>query len=151
MEPIRAGGCQCGAIRYEIAGAPTVVYTCHCRECQRQSGSAFAMAMVVPRDRFRITRGTPKSFARTAESGRRVVGWFCPDCGTRLYHTPGELGQNCNVKPGTLDDTSWLRPSVHCWTRSRQPWVVLAADAATYETQPEDRSWLLPPTTEPPA
>lgn len=144
MVPTRSGGCQCGAVRYEFSGEPTVVYACHCQECQRQSGSAFAMALVVPYERFRITRGEPRSFARTGESGRTLLGWFCPECGTRLYHTPGQLAQNCNLKPGTLDDTSWLRPTVHVWTRSKQAWVEIPTDAVAHETQPVDRRWLLP-------
>lgn len=144
MISTRTGGCQCGGVRYEFSGEPTVIYACHCHECQRQSGSAFAMAMVVQRERFRITKGEPSSFERKAESGRILLGWFCPICGTRLYHTPGQLAQNCNIKPGTLDNTSWLCPAVHVWTRSKQPWVEIPEGAVVFETQPEDRSWLLP-------
>ncbi|HVC59895.1 MAG TPA: GFA family protein [Acetobacteraceae bacterium] len=138
----QSGGCQCGAVRYEITAAPTVVYVCHCRECQRQSGAAFAMAAVMPREQFRITRGEAVNSPRTGDSGRTMLCWFCGACGTRLYHSPAGLAQNCNLKPGTLDDTTWLRPSVHVWTRSRQPWVQIPPDATSFETQPEDRSWL---------
>ena len=144
MSEARRGGCQCGAIRYEITGPATVVYACHCRECQRQSGSAFAMALVVPAERFRLLEGVPKSFARAGESGRIVTGWFCPECGTRLYHTPGQLSGNINVKPGTLDNTSDLAPTVHVWTKSAQKWVQLPPGIARHETQPADRSWLRP-------
>jgi hypothetical protein len=60
----QSGGCQCGAIRYEITGSPVAVYACHCTECQKQSGSAFAMGAVIPQEHFRITEGKPKKFAR---------------------------------------------------------------------------------------
>ena len=142
---LRRGGCQCGAIRYEISVPPTVIYACHCLECQRQSGSAFGMAMVIPAEGFRLVEGEPKSLERTGESGRTMRCWFCFDCGTRLYHSPAKLGQNVNIKPGTLDDTAWLRPTVHVWTRSAQPWVQIPTDAIRHDTQPEDRSWLLAP------
>ena len=85
----QSGGCQCGAVRYEISGPPVVVYACHCTECQRQSGSAFAMAAVIPQEHFRITKGSPKMFARKTGPAKTMECWFCPDCGTRLYHMPG--------------------------------------------------------------
>lgn len=142
MSFLKTGGCQCGEVRYEITCEPTVVYTCHCTECQRQSGSAFAMAAVIPTEHFKLTRGAAKSFARTGESGRTMLCWFCPDCGTRLYHSPANLAQNCNIKPGTLDDTTWLKPTAHMWTRSAQHWVSIPEDGMVCETQPADRSWL---------
>ena len=138
------GGCQCGKVRYEISCDPIVVYACHCSECQRQSGSAFAMAAVFPRGHFRLTQGHLKNFSRTAESGRTLTCWFCGDCGTRIFHSPGNIDGNCNLKPGTLDNTSWLHPTVHVWTRSAQPWVIIPEDATKFKTQPADRSWLLP-------
>src|SRR5690348_6292420 len=134
----RSGGCQCGSVRYEIVGPPTTVYACHCTECQKQSGSAFAMAAVVPREKFRITKGTPEMFTRKTSPTKTMECWFCANCGTRLYHVPGGAAYpNCNIKPGTLDDTTWLVPTIHFWTRSAQKWVVIPEDAVCYETQPE--------------
>ena len=96
----QSGGCQCGAIRYEITGSPAAVYACHCTECQRQSGSAFAMAAVIPQQHFRITKGNPKMFARKTSPSKTMECWFCPDCGTRLYHVPGGAAYpNRNIKP----------------------------------------------------
>jgi len=142
----KMGGCQCGAIRYEISAPPITVYTCHCTECQRQSGSAFAMAAVIPGAHFHITRGSPARFTRNTGAGRTMECWFCADCGTRLYHQPGGASYpNRNLKPGTLDDTSWLAPSIHFWTRSAQPWVQIPAGATRYETQPDTLAWV-PPT-----
>jgi hypothetical protein len=95
----QGGGCQCGSIRYEISGPPTVVYACHCTECQRQSGAAFAMAAVIPQERFSITKGEPKLFARRTSLVKTMECWFCPDCGTRLYHVPGGAAYpNRNIK-----------------------------------------------------
>jgi hypothetical protein len=139
---LKVGGCQCGEVRYAITCEPTVIYACHCTECQRQSGSAFAMTAVIPAEHFALTQGTPKSFRRTGDSGRTMECWFCPTCGTRLYHAPANLAQNVNIKPGTLDDTSWVVPNAHMWTRSAQSWVTIPDGVMTCDTQPVDRSWL---------
>jgi hypothetical protein len=119
------GGCCCGGVRYAITGLPTALYCCHCKDCQRQSGSAFAMSMFVPRDALAITAGRPKSWRRRADSGRLMRCVFCADCGTRLYNEPESRPETVVVKPGTLDDTSWLDPAGEIWTASRQPWVPL--------------------------
>jgi hypothetical protein len=141
----QSGGCQCGAVRYEISGPPRVVYACHCTECQRQSGAAFAMAAVIPQEHFRILRGAPKMFVRRTSPTKTMECWFCAACGTRLYHRPGGADYpNYNIKPGTLDDTSWLGPTIHFWTRSAQPWVVIPEGATSYETQPPTLGWTGP-------
>ena len=146
----QTGGCQCGAVRYEITGPPEVVYACHCTECQRQSGSAFAMAAVIPQRHFRLTQGAPNMFARASGPAKTMECWFCPACGTRLYHMPeGTSYPNRNVKPGTLDDTSWLVPTIHFWTRSAQTWVVIPEGAVRYDTQPETLAWTSPRAGEP--
>jgi len=141
----QTGGCQCGASRYEISGPPAAVYACHCTECQKQSGSAFAMAAVIPQAHFRITKGTPKMYARQTSPSKTMECWFCGDCGTRLFHVPGGAGYpNRNIKPGPLDDKSWLTPAIHFWTRSAQSWVVFPEGVTRYETQPDTLAWVSP-------
>ncbi len=142
----QSGGCQCGAVRYEISGPPATVYACHCTECQRQSGSAFAMAAVIPEANFRLSKGSPRMYVRQTNPAKTMECWFCADCGTRLWHVPGGAAYpNRNIKPGTLDDTSWLMPAIHFWTRSAQKWVALPDDVVRYETQPETLAWVTPP------
>jgi len=136
MAEKRDGGCQCGAVRYRVNGKPVALTVCHCTECQRQSGSAFGMSLLVPEDGFQLLSGEPKIFTRAAESGRAVDCAFCPDCGTRVYHDPSGMQGIINVKPGTLDDRSWLAPAMHVWTKSRQAWVAIPEDVRTYDTQP---------------
>jgi len=131
-----AGGCQCGTIRYEFTGEPVQQVACHCTECQHQSGSAFGMTLVVNADDFRITQGKLKHYHSTSTTGRQELGAFCPECGNRIYHQPEWRKGRISIKPGTLDDTSWLKPHVHLWTRSKQPWVIIPADAEAHETQP---------------
>ncbi len=130
------GGCQCGTIRYEVAGAPKRVEVCHCSDCQRQSGSAFGMTMVVIEADFRLIKGNLKTYASKSAAGRAKLGAFCPECGTRIYHKPEWRKGMVSVKPGTLDDTSWLKPEMHLWTCSKQPWVIIQEGVEAYETQP---------------
>jgi hypothetical protein len=132
-----AGGCQCDACRYEVVAPPLTVYVCHCLDCQRQSTSGFGMSMPVPRTGLTQTRGEPRRWRRTAASGRSVVCAYCGDCGTRLFHAPERNDAIVNVKPGTLDDTSWLRPVGHLWTKRAQPWIVIPTDVLSYPSQPE--------------
>jgi hypothetical protein len=133
-----AGGCQCGQIRYEIRAEPLTLYACHCQECQKQSSSAFGMSMPVPRDAVVVLQGQPKQWMRVSDSGREVSCLFCDECGTRLCHNPARNSKITNVRPGTLDDTSWLNPIGNLWTRSSQKWVVMSEQMLNYETQPSD-------------
>jgi hypothetical protein len=137
-----AGGCQCGQIRYEIRAEPLTLYACHCKECQKQSSSAFGMSMPVARDAVILLKGQPKEWKRVSEGGREVSCLFCGNCGTRLFHNPARDPKITNVKPGTLDDTSGLSPVGHLWTRSSQGWVILNENLLNYETQPSDYSQL---------
>jgi hypothetical protein len=98
------------------------------------------MSAVIPQEHFRITRGEPKMFPRRTSQTKVMECWFCPDCGTRLYHMPGEAKRN--VKPGALDDTSWLKPTIHFWTRSAQTWVDIPDGDTRYETQPSSLPWI---------
>ena len=130
------GGCHCGEIRYRLTEAPKVTTVCHCRACQLQSGSAFGMSAIVRRDAFRLERGTVRTFERTAESGLRVTGAFCGTCGVRIYHDLERNPTTRNVKPGTLDDRSTLKPAIHVWTSSRQGWFELPEGVPCFERNP---------------
>jgi hypothetical protein len=132
------GGCPCGAIRYEVMSFPLLLYTCNCTNCQRTSGSAFALNMPVAAKDFHILQGRPKGWRRNSPSGADVTSWFCGDCGGRIYGERKERPQSINIRAGTLDDTTWLVPVAHMFMRSAQPWVLPAADAECYETGPND-------------
>lgn len=129
---------MCRRHRYRITALPITLYACHCTDCQTQSGSAFGLSMTVARTAFQMT-GEPDIAERPADSGRIVRARFCSGCGTRLYHEPSRAPETVNIKPGTLDDTSWVRPVGHLWLRSAQPWFSAPQDALTYDSQPEDR------------
>jgi hypothetical protein len=105
-------------------------------QCQRQSGSAFGMSCVVPKEAFHLLSGTLKTFIRSSDSGRPVVCAFCPECGTRIYHETRWLEGVLNIKPGTFDDTSFLRPTVQVWTAKRQEWVRSFSELRSFKGQP---------------
>ena len=135
---IHAGGCQCGAVRYEIGSDPVMVYACHCTICQRQSGSAFGMAVVFDGGTLTMKGDAPGHFIRQGH-GRRCRCYFCPQCGSRIYHqwftAEGDV-PFVNIKPGTLDDTRWLKPGCHVWTQHAQPWMRFLPDDIVFERQP---------------
>jgi hypothetical protein len=130
------GGCSCGAICYEIASFPLLLYTCNCTECQTASGSAFALNMPVTTKDFHILKGEPKGWRRPSPSGADVTSWFCRDCGARLYGEREGRPDSMTLRAGTLDDTSWLEPAAHFFMRSAQVWVRPAKDALCFEEQP---------------
>lgn len=142
------GGCHCGALRYELTQPPTLVYTCHCTDCQRLTGSAFSLGLLTATEAFSLTGGAPRPIQRIADSGRTLTRWVCPECGTSICNGPdlgpGLPGQRRVVRAGTLDDTSWLRPTVHFWTRSAQQWITFPESDRRFETQPETLDWLQP-------
>jgi hypothetical protein len=130
------GGCLCGSIRYAITEAPQLAYTCHCRDCQNLTSSAFSMAIVVRDKAFQLMGIEPRSLQAIADSGRIKTRWVCPDCGTWICGASTADTGLRRVRAGTLDDTSWLRPTAHFWTRTKQPWVELPKGDEVHETQP---------------
>lgn len=134
----REGGCQCGAIRYRLLEAPVALYTCHCRDCQKQSSSAFGMSLWVEPGSVAFSGKGPKMFSTRADSGNIKNCAFCGECGTRIYH---QLGARTvlSMRAGTLDDTSGLAPTCHIWIRSAQSWMVSLLDGETcFDTMPPD-------------
>jgi hypothetical protein len=105
-----------------LTAEPVRVVACHCKECQRQSGSAFGLSMLVKRDSLSVT-GPTKRFTRVADSGNPNTGVFCPECGVRIYHVPGYVQDMLVLKPGTLDDARRVRPGYFVWMKSAQGWV----------------------------
>jgi hypothetical protein len=129
-------------VRYEIDAEPDAVYVCHYTDCQRQSGSAFAMAIRIPRVNFRLLSGTLKKYVRTCDSGRTMDCYFCPECGTRIYHVAQRFPGYCSVKPGTLDDQRWVKPTHHLFVRSKMPWMQIPEGVVVAEGMTPDLRWL---------
>ena len=129
------GGCQCGRVRYTLTAEPLRTVMCHCKECQRQSGSAFCLSMIVPRESLKLT-GVLKEYTRIADSGNENTGYFCPECGVRIFQQIKGRDTVAVIKPGTLDDTSWLKPTDAVWLKRKQDWVSLPDWVQRADAQP---------------
>lgn len=137
-ETVHTGGCQCGAVRYEYTGKALRLVVCHCRECQKQSASAFGISVFVGRQQFRLTRGTPKFWSRPTDSGNTLECAFCPTCGSRLWHQRAGGAETLSIKGGSLDEAVDLGPAIHIWTSRKLPGLSLPPDAVQYPRQPDE-------------
>ena len=133
-----SGGCQCGALRYEVSAAPLMIYACHCTTCQTQTGSAFVVSATVAEDALTFTSGEPQRIEWSAASGNGRVGLFCGACGTRIANAGVPSIGIYSLRAGTLDDTSWVRPAGHTWMKSAQPWFRPDPDDVVTDEQPTD-------------
>ena len=130
---VRTGGCQCGAVRYELSGTPLKLYVCHCRDCQKQTASAFGISVIVRPADFRHLRGEVKSWTRMGDSGRRLRVMFCPVCGARVWHDRvGIDWPTLSIEGGSLDEPPDLSRAVHVWTLRKLPGVVIPEGAAHF-------------------
>lgn len=112
----RHGGCLCGAIRYRITGAPLISAVCHCRNCQRQGGSAFSVVCAVTDDNFQHS-GEMRIFVDRGESGLPVQRHFCPTCGSPIVSIAEALPGLTIVKAGTLDEPDFVQPTQEAYCR----------------------------------
>jgi hypothetical protein len=132
MEGSREGGCSCGEVRYRLASNPMFVHCCHCLNCQRQTGSAFVVNLLIEADRVELTAGEPRLVPVPRDDGSEQLVSRCPTCQvavSSLYTRPGIRF----VRAGTLDDPSWVEPDVHIYTRSKVPWVTLPATVPAFD------------------
>jgi hypothetical protein len=130
------GGCLCGTVRYECSAAPLFSLNCHCRDCQRETGSAFAPILAVLTAAFRLTQGTPQYFDVMADSGQTTRRAFCAACGSRLFGEPGSAPDLVTIRAGSLDDPSQFRPSLDIYTASAQPWDYLNPELPKFSKGP---------------
>ncbi|GAA4857013.1 GFA family protein [Luteimonas vadosa] len=128
------GGCTCRAVRYRLRSAPLVVHCCHCRWCQRETGSAFAINAMIETGRVERLQGEVETVPVPSESGKGQRIARCPDCRIALWsHYPGGGPEIAFVRVGTLDDPDALPPDIHIHVGSRQPWVALPEGARAFD------------------
>jgi hypothetical protein len=121
-----SGQCLCGQIKYELVNPPAMTGICHCKNCQRQAGSAFSTLGVVPKSDFKFTAGAPKLYEDSdTASGNTVQRYFCGNCGSPIYSALDAQPENIFLKTGTMDDTANFRPQFHAWCDTKQAWVAL--------------------------
>ena len=127
------GGCACGMVRYRLSSGPMFVHCCHCLHCQRQTGSAFVLNAIIETDRVELQGKRPTSTAVPTDSGRPHRIFRCPSCQIAVFSEYGGASALRFVRIGTLDDPTALKPDVHIFTRSKQPWVRLPDDVPAFE------------------
>lgn len=131
------GQCHCGSIAYEAEVEPDTIAICHCRDCQRQSGSAFRANVPAPAATFRLTKGEPKRYIKIAPSGARRVHAFCGECGGPVYSAAETNPTSYSLRTGALNQVDELgRPARQIWTQRRRPWTLCLDEVPAVDGQP---------------
>jgi hypothetical protein len=138
------GGCACAAVRYRMTSPPMAVHCCHCRDCQRQTGSAFVLNALIEAARVEVQTGAVVRSPMPTDSGRPHGIYRCSSCGTALWSEYGGLEKLRFMRVGTLDEPRALAPTVHIYTRSKHPWVRLPDGVPAFEDY-YDSSTVWPP------
>jgi hypothetical protein len=127
------GGCTCRHVRYRMTTGPMFVHCCHCRWCQRETGTAFALNALIEADRAQLLSGQVEVVDTPSNSGKGQLIARCRKCRIALWSNYGGAGDRIRfVRVGTLDEPDRLPPDIHIFTASKQPWVVLPQNALVF-------------------
>ena len=129
------GSCLCGNVAFEYTGDIADAAYCHCSDCRKTTGSAFNISIGLQADLFTISKGTPREYSKTADSGRQLTRHFCGDCGAPLYTSSSLQPEKIYVKAGALDDPGVVRPAYQSWTRSQVKWSKIPDDLPGFDTE----------------
>lgn len=132
MSVPREGGCTCGAVRYRLTSEPLIVHCCHCLNCQRQTGSAFVINLLIEADLVELLAGEPAPVDVPRDDGSVQRIFRCPSCQVAVFSNYGRPEIRF-VRGGTLDDPSGIAPDVHIYTRSKLPWITLTDSAPVFD------------------
>ena len=132
MSVSREGGCACGAVRYRLESDPLFVHCCHCLNCQRQTGSAFVINLLIEADRVEVLAGKPEPVDVPRDDGSKQPVFRCPTCQVALFSTYGRP-EVLFVRAGTLDEPSAVTPDVHIYTKSKVSWVTLPDSVPAFD------------------
>jgi hypothetical protein len=118
------GGCSCGGVRYRLTSEPLFIHCCHCLNCQRQTGSAFVINLLIEADRVELPAGEPEAVDVARDDGTMQRIFRCPTCRIAVFSTY-TYPYVYFIRGGTLDEPSAVEPDVHIFTKSKLPWVTL--------------------------
>lgn len=117
------GSCLCGQVSYSTTQSePTMMAVCHCTDCQKQTGTAFSVNVLVPTNTVTFEGSSLSQYVMDGKSGTSVIRNFCNNCGSPLSTELNAFGELSAIKAGTLDDSSWVKPGVQIWCDTAQPW-----------------------------
>ncbi len=133
--PQLTGGCLCGAVRYATSAEPLATFVCHCRDCQKFTGSAFGAMSVFPKEAVTIT-GTMKTFASVGGSGKSILRHFCPECGSSIAEEAGTAPGRMVLNVGTFDEPKSVAPVRENFCDDALPWVHLTGDMQRFAKRP---------------
>jgi hypothetical protein len=143
MEQNMEGGCTCHRVRYRLIGTPLIVHACHCRWCQRETGTEHALNALYEADRLVHTAAEPEIVATPSASGEGQKIARCPSCRVAVWSNYPQAGSTIRfVRVGTMDNPDFCLPDIHIYTSSKQPWVTLPPGAkAVPEFYEPDAVW----------
>jgi hypothetical protein len=133
--PQMTGGCLCGQVPYTADAEPAFAGVCHCTNCQKQSGGAFSIVIAIPQTALSI-QGTTRSYAAKGDSGKNNVLTFCPNCSSVITSEAEVMPGVSILRVGTLDDTSWVKPTMEIYCDSEQSWVELGGGMQRFPKMP---------------
>jgi hypothetical protein len=133
--PAIKGSCVCGQVTYTASADPVFTGVCHCTSCQKLSGSAFGVVIGLPGASVSIS-GTTRAFDATGDSGKPVHRRFCPECGSPIASDVDVMPGVIMLSAGTLDDPSWVKPTMQIYCDSAQPWVALGGEMQSFAKMP---------------
>jgi hypothetical protein len=133
--PRIAGGCLCGKVRYSADVDPAFIGVCHCTDCQKFTGSAFAVVIAVPKPALSM-QGTLAAFSKTGDTGKSIERQFCPSCASSIADEASAMPGIVMLGSGTLDDASWVKPAMQIYRDSAQPWVHLGGELKAFPKMP---------------
>jgi hypothetical protein len=132
MSGSREGGCACGAVRYRLTSDPLITHCCHCLNCQRQTGSAFVINLLIEADRVQLLAAAPQPVEAPRDDGSKQLIFRCPTCQVAVFSQYGRP-EVLFVRGGTLDQPSGIAPDVHIFTRSKLAWIRLPDSVPAFE------------------
>jgi hypothetical protein len=130
-----SGGCLCGKVRYTANAEPMFSGVCHCHDCQKFSGTAFAAVVAMPKAAVSVT-GTLKTFTKNGDSGQPIHRRFCPECGSGIIDEADVMPGAVMLNIGTLDDATWVMPASQIYCDSAQHWVQLGGEMKRFAKMP---------------
>ena len=128
-----SGRCACNSIKYNCEEAPVGMGNCHCRDCQRTSGTSHTSILVVPSASIKISGSTLKRFESKADSDSTVYRSFCSKCGSPLFAGNEKFTEFISIKAASLDDPGWFNPTIDSWISSSQLWCIMDPETQKFE------------------